>query len=208
MKPMSLFPNCMRFAIVAWALLAAPPARAEGPTIASGAYEDGMLIGFDPATRIVSGYFEMQRGERPSFNCIFFLAGKLEAARAEIMTYFPETPTADLIRGELMVESPKQFRVRLETEHGGCGNVEHFADKDQPAEFTLGAAYPWISIAVVRSDRAFFHDAPSASTRRRAYVVKGDGLGVRASEPGWLEVDYVGGEKPVSGWIRRVDVYD
>jgi hypothetical protein len=181
------------------------PARADDTDIVSGAYDD-MLIGFDPATRVVTGYFFSQT-VRGQFSCIFYLKGVLHGPSAHVSTYFPETPAADLIKGELALETHMKFRVKLPSEHGGCWNVEHFADDNQPAEFTLKGHHPWTSVAVVRSDKAYFFDAPASVTHRKAYLVKGDGVGVRASQPGWLEVDFIGGHRPVSGWIRQSDIY-
>ena len=187
-------------------LLAPCAARAADAGLAGGDYGDGLLIGFDPATSAVTGYFSMKTGGG-QFSCIFYLSGKLRGATAAIDTYFPETPAEDRIKGELAVEPSQGLRVSLPTEHGGCWNVQHFADKAQPAEFTLQAAHPWTSVAVVQSDKAWFFDTPASATHRKGYLVKGDGVGVRASQPGWLLVDYVDGDKPVSGWIRQSDVY-
>jgi Transposase domain (DUF772) len=140
-------------------------------------------------------------------DCIFYLTGELHGSSAHVSTYFPEGPATDLIKGELVLETHQKFRVRLPSEHGGCWNVEHFADEDQPAQFTLQASPPWTSIAVAKRDKTYFFDTPASAPHRKAYLVKGDGVGVRTTQPGWLEVDFVGGDKPVSGWIRQSDVY-
>jgi hypothetical protein len=179
---------------------------AGGLGLVSGDYGDGMLIGFDPATQRVSGYVSSQTGEG-RFSCIFALTGRPRGSSAAISTAFPETPKADRIDGQLLLRTPQSFRVRLPTEHGGCWNVEHFADDSQPAEFSLQAPHPWISIAVVRRDKAYLFDSPASATHRKAYVVKGDGVGVRAVRPGWLQVDFAGGGRLVSGWVCQGDVY-
>jgi hypothetical protein len=186
----------------------AHPAPAHDGDVVSGDY-DGMLIGFNSATRIVTGYFDEYIGGKPgpTFSCIFYLTGKFNGSSARISTYFPDAPAGDLIKGELVLETRLKFKVRLPEEHGGCEQVGHFADDDRPAEFTLRTRHPWNSIAVVKSAKAHFFDAPASGTHRKAYVVKGDGVGVRASQPGWLQVDYVDGQKVVSGWIRQSDVY-
>lgn len=106
-----------------------------------------------------------------------------------------------------MLADAGHFRVQLESEHGGCANVELFADPTQPATFDLAAAHPWDAVAVVRSDKAYFYDAPGAAAHRKAYVVQGDGVGVRAAKAGWVEVDYVGGAATVSGWLKSSDLY-
>jgi hypothetical protein len=198
----------MRRLIVAFGLLvlASHPAWAAAP-IVSGAYADAMLIGYDPATGVVSGYFDMERGEQPSFSCIFYLKGTLAGGAAAIETYFPETPADDLIRGQLKLKDATHFQVQLPTDHGGCMNVESFTDKDMPATFDLQAAHPWTGVAVVSRDKTHLFDTPAAAAPRKAYLVKGDGVGVRSSRPGWLQVDYVGGDKTVSGWIKAADAY-
>jgi hypothetical protein len=175
------------------------------PTMVSGDYGDGMLIGVDPATQAVTGYFSAATGQG-QFSCIFYLTGKLGTSRIPVSTYFPGTP-AEKIKGDLVLKAPDSFTVRLSSEHGGCWNVEHFADASDPAEFTLAAKHPWLSVAVVKSDRAYFFDTPTSATHRKAYIVQGDGVGVRASQPGWLQVDFVGGSKMISGWIRQTEVY-
>jgi hypothetical protein len=190
------------------ALLPAPfPAIAAGPGIVSGAYDDAMLVGYDPATKIVSAYFDMEQPGPPTISCIFYLRGTLAGSKAKVATYFPETPADDLIKGDLALQDTTHFQVRLPTDHGGCGNLEPFAHKDQPASFQLNTAHPWTSIAVVKSAKAYFWDMPASATHRKGYLVKGDGVGVHASQAGWIAVDYVGGDKPISGWLRQSDVY-
>jgi hypothetical protein len=170
--------------------------------IVSGDYGGEMLIAVDPASHIVRGYYQSSTGNG-RFNCIFYFSGKVNGA---IRSYFPETPE-EVVMGTLSRESDGSVSVQLATEHGGCWNVQHFADKDQPAEFTLGTAYPWVSVAVIRSARAHLYDSPTDKLPRKTYVVKGDGVGIRGQRPGWLQVDFLGGGKPVSGWIRSSDVY-
>ncbi len=198
----------MRALILALVVLLAPvAASAAAPPIATGAYEDSLLVGYDPGSNIVTGHFSMEMGLQPRFSCIFYLEGRLKGSSAQVRTYYPATPTEDEITGVLTLDGPNRVQIALPSEPGGCWNVWHFADKDQPADFTLDKAAPWIAVAVARGPKTYFYDAPASPTRRKAYVVKGDGLGVRATRPGWLQVDYVGGAKTISGWIKQADVY-
>lgn len=197
----------MRQVIAALSLVLAAPALAWGAPVTSGAYDDAMLLAYNPATGAVSGYFDMTRGDPPSFSCIFYLHGKLSGASAAIDTYFPATPKGDLIKGKLVLTDAEHFQIALKSEHGGCGNVEPFADPSQPVTFDLAAAHPWDAVAVVRSDKAYFYDAPGAAAHRKAYLVQGDGVGVRAAKAGWVQADYVGGDATVSGWLKSSDLY-
>ena len=174
-------------------------------TLTSGDYGDGMLIGVNPATRAVTGYYSADN-INGQFSCIFYLTGKLGGSAIPVSTYFPDTPN-EKITGKLFVETPDKITVRLSSEHGGCWNVTPFTNGEIPAEFVLVTRHPWLSIAVVKSDRAYFFDTPTNPQHRKAYVVKGDGVGVRAVRPGWLQVDFLKDSQMTSGWIRQSDVY-
>ncbi len=62
----------------------------------------------------------------------------------------------------------------------------------------------WIEVRVVSASRVHFYDSPSAPTPRKAYVVKGDGLGVLEAQSGWLRVEFQGRSM---GWIKESDLY-
>jgi hypothetical protein len=177
------------------------------PRIASGAYDNTLLIGVDPVSGAVSGYFDMTQGGQPSFSCIFYLKGRLAGGTAKVATFFPDDPKGDLIAGSLTSQGAGKVRVALPAEHGGCANVWQFADASQPADFALQKAQPWMSVRVVKAEKAYFYAAPGAAAHGKAYIVKGDGVGVRAVQPGWAQADFVGGTRTSSGWLRESDLY-
>jgi hypothetical protein len=191
------------FLLAALAACAGPAAAAP----AAGVYDDTLLIGVDPATGAVSGYFDMSQGEQPSFSCTFYLRGRLSGRAVTVDTYFPDDPKGDLIRGSLRSLGPTKVRLALPAEHGGCANVWQFADKSQPADFELqGAARPWIAVRVVKAAKAYFSPSPGAP-HGKAYLVKGDGVGVRAARPGWVQVEFVGETRTSAGWLPQTDLY-
>lgn len=180
---------------------------ADAAPIASGAYDNTLLIGVDPASGAVSGYFDMTRGEQPSFSCIFYLKGRITGDAATVDTYFPDDPKEDLIKGTLSASVAGKVRVSLPTEHGGCANVWQFADKTQPADFALQSARPWIAVRVVSAAKAYFYPSPGAAAHGKAYILKGDGVGIRAARTGWVQVDFVRESRTSSGWLREADLY-
>ena len=102
--------------------------------------------------------------------------------------------------------------VHLKEEHGGCWNVQHFADKEKGAEFFEWEEGGWRAVRVVRPDKAYFHDEPDAATRGKAYLVQGNPLRVFKTARGWAYGEYEGytgrGKKVVTkGWIRESDLY-
>ncbi len=115
--------------------------------VVSGDY-DSLLIGVDPAGGTITGYYANFTGldestGKPLFNCIFFLKGSMKGPPPyTIDTWFPADKTRkDLITGSLTpVESDgaAALKIKLPKEHGGCWNVEHFADDDGASFQTRG----------------------------------------------------------------------
>src|SRR6185312_15894755 len=91
-------------------VLVAQAAHAAAP-MTSGEYNDALLLAYDLGTGQVSGYFQMERGEQPSFSCIFYLQGKLAGSSAAISTWFPATPK-DVIAGTLTLKDAAHVVVR------------------------------------------------------------------------------------------------
>ena len=123
-----------------------------------------------------------------------------------IIGFAAQNTISNLIAGVLKPLGRGRVRLALATEHGGCANVWQFADMSQPADFALQQAQPWTSVRVVKASKAYFYDAPGAA-HGKAYVVKGDGVGVRAAQPGWAQADFVGENSASSGWLRESDLY-
>jgi hypothetical protein len=191
--------------MLVWMAAPGASARADELLVKPGVYEGLLLVGYDPSSKTVSGYFSEELGGG-QFSCIFYLSGRVGGAAARIESYFPETPR-DRIAGSMTSGKDGLLAVSLAEEHGGCLMTEHFADKAKPREFELSAAHPWLSIRVVKSKKAYFYNAPDGRDRRKAYLVRGDGVGVKSSKTGWLEVDFAGPEKTTSGWMREAEFY-
>lgn len=192
--------------LIASALAFAVPSSANGLSIQSGTYDE-LLVGYDPDSRVVSGYFNSQTGGG-QFTCIFYFQGKWEGSLAKIESFFPETPREKIL-GQLISSHPAEISLSLQEEPGGCWNAspQHFADPKEPAEFSLMRAYPWKSVRVVKIKKAYLFDTPKSAIHRKAYLVQGDAVGVRSLSDGWLQIDYTAGDKPVSAWMQESAFY-
>jgi hypothetical protein len=184
---------------LAWPCVAAP--------VVSGDY-DGFLIGVD-RNGTLTGYFESSTGNG-QFSCIFFVSGKIGHSVDSVDTWFPgERDPKEVIHGvlEQMSSNGKPaIRLKLDEEHGGCWNVQHFAS-DQ-STFVLTEQGSWTSIRIVASQKAFFYDEPSNSSPRKAYAVKGNALRVFDTREGWVSAEYVSPEnRRTRGWIREQDLF-
>jgi hypothetical protein len=158
----------------------------------------------------VTGYFDSATGldqgtGEPLFRCAFYLTGKLVGHRASITTWFPRDggPT---IRGTLEVAEALADRttvsVGLESEHGGCWNVQRFADP-QPAVFFRDAPGEWIGVRVVGASRARFYAEPDGPFVGKTYAVRGDLALVLARTSGWVRARV----HETVGWLREFELY-
>jgi len=176
----------------------------------SGQYDE-LLIGIDQDNGVVTGFYENATGwdektKTPRFVCSFYLYGEQRGDSFKISTWWPGDDLEDTINGELRFNADGSVSVRLESEHGGCWNVNHFADKD-PSNHSLDKPGSWTSIRVVRVRTAYFHDKPDEQTRRKGYLVKDNVIRVFSHTPGWVLAEY-GDEKVSRGWIKESDLYD
>jgi hypothetical protein len=177
----------------------------------SGQYEE-LLIGTDPQTGVITGYYESATGwdekaKSPRFVCSFYLHGEMQGDSAKIVTWWPGDDAEDSINGDLTFKADGSVSVRLESEHGGCWNVNHFADKDNPSNHTLDKAGSWTSVRLVKVRRAYFYNKPNEQNKRRAYLTKSNVIRVFNQSPGWVFAEY-GDERISKGWVKESDLYD
>jgi hypothetical protein len=157
----------------------------------------------------LTGYFESSTG-RGQFSCIFFVSGKVNGLANSVDTWFPgDRDPKEVIHGvlERMSSAGKQaIRLKLEEEHGGCWNVQHFAS-DQ-STFALTEQGSWESIRIVASKKAYFYDDPSSPKPRKAYAVTGNPLRVFETREGWVRAEYVSsGNRRTRGWVLERDLF-
>ncbi|MFP9112446.1 hypothetical protein ACLI1A_00785 [Flavobacterium sp. RHBU_3] len=172
----------------------------------SGSYDMDLKVAYNPDSKKITGYFESYTGDdggTPMFSCIFYLEGTLLTDTAKVITFYPEEKVKDTISGYIYIQDNKNITIKLNDDHGGCWNVQHF--KDEPVEFSLLEKQDYIQIRFADKDKVYFYDTPSEAKRRRAYVIKGNILYVEKLENGWALCTYFG-RKPVTGWIKTSDL--
>jgi hypothetical protein len=163
----------------------------------------------------LSGYYSSATGAG-RFSCIFYVRGKLNADTARITTWFPKD--REQIRGELkfVVEDGKPgVNIKLESAHGGCWNVNPEFDEAHGSTLLLDQPGDWLFIRVVSAAKAYFHSAPDAQTKQKAYVVLSDAVRVFKSQPGWIEAEFHGEcidnacarRKIKRGWLKEADLF-
>jgi hypothetical protein len=180
---------------------------ASEPAFRSGVYDDDeLMVARDSATQQITGYYRSYTGAG-QFSCIFYFKGKLEGSRAAITSYFSED-SRGRIEGTLTITGSGELKIVLKQEHGGCWNVRHFADTQDPATFSLSQAHDdWQSVKVVKAVKAHFYQSPDETTLRKSYIVKGDAVGVKRSKDAWVDVDSSHPDGTTSGWMRSADFF-
>lgn len=175
--------------------------------LGSGNY-DGFLIGV-ARNGSLTGYFESSTG-RGQFSCVFFVSGKASGSAVSVDTWFPgDRDPKEVIHGVLQQETSSgkpAILLKLQEEHGGCWNVQHFAS-DQ-STFALTDQGNWESIRIVASKKAYFYDDPSTPKPRKAYAVTGNALRVFETREGWVRAEYVSSSNQIThGWIHERDLF-
>jgi hypothetical protein len=185
----------------------AGPAATHG---VSGFYPP-LLIGIDPGTGLLTGFFESHTGwdetlKAPRFHCVFYVHGRYADGAYQVQTWYPGTP--GVIPGTITFSyANRQWRLHmtLTDTHGGCWNVYPF-DTQQGNTFTRETPGAWLAIRLVSAPRAYFHRQPEARTKRQAYVVRYDVVRLFDSKDGWVEAAY-GTDKTTRGWLREQDLF-
>ena len=177
-----------------------------GQTILTYGIFGELKIAFNQNTNKVNVFYEDKTGyDEPTgnskFSCIFYIEGKLVNNKAFIWTYFPSD--RDNITGTLTIEN-KVITVHLQTEHGGCQNVQHFSDKE-PASFTIDEEKPWIQIQYAIKEKVYFYSDLLESSKRNAYILKGNIVYIEKIVGDWVYCSFFG-KKTTKGWIQETDL--
>lgn len=176
--------------------------------IQSGEYENGLRIAYDGESKKITGYYENYTGfdensKTPRFSCIFYIEGTVVGQKTIIKTYFPENKNEDTIEGELEIIDNEILYIKLPEEHGGCWNVQHFADS--PEKFELEKEFNWIQVRYVNSNKSYFYKDKSDNKILKSYVIKGDIVHIEKIQGDWALCSYFG-KRTTKGWLKIADL--
>jgi hypothetical protein len=178
-----------------------------GQTIVSGEYDSGLKLAYDSITNKLTGYFENYTGldeetGNPKFSCIFYIQGTITGGQFSVDTYYPND-TSDIIKGDIQIINDKTASIKLPEEHGGCWNVQHFAD-DQ-VKFSLEKHIAWTQIRFITCDKTYFYSDKSIDKKQKSYIVKNDFVCIDKIEDEWAFCTYYG-KSITKGWVRTADL--
>lgn len=96
------------------------------------------------------------------------------------------------------------IRIQLPTVPPECHSVSE--SLKQGIQRQLNAAKPWRGVRWVAAERAYFHQEPDDSTRRKAYVVRGDALAYTKETAAFVEAEYLKPGSTTRGWVSWADL--
>ena len=174
-----------------------------GQTIVSGEYDSGLKLAFDQKTNKLTGYFENYTGldeetGNPKFSCIFCIQGTISGGQFTVDTYYPNDKD-DNIKGNIQIINDTTVTIKLPAEHGGCWNVQHFADEE--VKFNIEKQNTWTQIRFVTTDKAYFYSDKSVDKKQKSYIVKNDFVCIDKIEGDWAYCAYYG-KTTTKGWIK------
>ena len=178
-----------------------------GQIIFSGEYDIGLVLAYDNKTNKITGYYENYTGydeesRSPKFSCIFYIIGTVSGNQFSVDTYYPNG-SSDSIKGKIHIINQKNLSIKLPDEHGGCWNVQHFADEQ--VQYTLQKRIDWIQIRFVTNNKTYFHFDKDINKKQKSYLVKNDFVGIEKIEDEWAYCTFYG-LKTKKGWIRIEDL--
>ncbi|WP_454121728.1 hypothetical protein [Kosakonia sp. Marseille-Q7440] len=166
-------------------------------TLHSGIYE-ALQLAVSPQGK-VTGYYSETLGVGVTRTCAFALAGEVSAqGDAKIASW-----SSAVLPGHLAATADGvTLTVPGGQSHDGCVNAMLPLINDG-----LGLSKTrdtdWQSMAQVRAERLYFYRQPEEKTRRKAFVVQDDVVGVLKTQGEWTQIEYVSDEgKSTTGWVK------
>ena len=166
-------------------------------TLQSGVYE-GLQLAVSPSGQVM-GYYSETMGVGMTRNCSFALAGNVSpAGEAEISSWLPGHLSATVDGGTLKIVNGQN--------HDGCMNVM-VPQINEGIELSKTQSTQWVSLAEVVDERVYLSSTPDTSTRRKAWIVKDDVVGVLKTGQGWTQIQFISESgKSTTGWVNSQSI--
>ncbi len=166
-------------------------------TLQSGVYE-GLLLAVSPAGEI-TGYYSESADDSVKRTCTFFLQGHVSDQQPETITSWSSSVLAGHIAANNMGVT---LAIPDGQNHAGCMSVL-MPEIATGLKLDRTQQTHWQTLMQISSPRAYLSSTPDAATRRKAWIVKGDVVGVIQTQGDWSEVEYIGNSgKTTRGWVN------
>lgn len=178
--------------------------------VSSGIYGSGLNIAFDELTGKVTGFYDNESGYdektgTAQFSCTFYFSGKADLNQSNIISFYPGDSVPDSIPGILEFGINDQLTIRLNSDHGGCWNVQTFAS--EPVSFSLYKAVSWSQIRYVTGSNVDLFKDASGSSSFNVKLPFGSVVGISGMKGDFALCTVLNStDDVISGWIKLSDL--
>lgn len=170
-------------------------------TLHSGVYE-GLLLAVSP-TGNITGYYSESAEDSVKRTCTFFLTGHVSGQQPVTITSW----SSAVRPGHIAANSTGvTLTIPDGQNHAGCMSVM-MPEIATGLELETTQQTDWQTLMQVSSPRAYLSTTPDVATRRKAWIVKGDVVGVIQKQAGWTKVEFITGSgKRTLGWVSSAEL--
>ena len=162
-----------------------------------GVYEN-LLLGVNK-NGSVTGYYREAQGEGVVKSCVFSFKGEAKESSANIIVGGDKSFPGEIKAGTDEIN----LKIEKGRELPGCGLVL-MPEIATGISFDLITKAPWSELRVITNEKSYFHSEPKADKQLKSYLVKGDVVGVVATQNDWLQIDYYSSNgKMTRRWINN-----
>lgn len=189
----------MRTTLAFSLLMAAVSSHAS--SLQSGVYE-GLMLAISPAGHITGYYAESAEGGVKR-TCSFSLSGQVSAQETNSITSW----STSVLTGQISASTDGVILTIPDGQtHAGCMNVL-MPEINTGLELEKTQETHWQTLAQANAERVYLSSTADASTRRKAWIVKDDVVGVLQTQAGWTQIEFISGTgKTIRGWVDNKEI--
>jgi len=176
-----------------------------------------VAYGYNPETRIVSGYlaaFRVTPGRTDSCKLVFRGNSNRLDVKFQEETWESASEAESGSKVFITVRNSEIFLdFKKDSLGGDCEWILPFKvgsrviETNDKVAVTLRAPNrgDWVGVYVISAKKALFHSEPDTASIKKAYLIPGDVIYVIKEKPDWYFVQYDNQKRKTVGWIKKAD---
>lgn len=167
----------------------------------SGVYE-GLMLAISPAGHITGYYAESAEGGVKR-TCSFSSSGQVSAQETNSITSW----STSVLPGQISASTDGiKLTIPDGQTHAGCMNVL-MPEINTGLELEKTQETRWQTLAQANAERVYLSSTADVGTRRKAWIVKDDVVGVLQTQAGWTQIEFISGTgKTIRGWVNSKEI--
>lgn len=172
----------------------------------SGLY-DSSRIGYEASTKTLSGVFKEVEIGKQQKSCVFYFISTLEHDEKTYPLSIYDLNYQLISYGTINYwKAVDAYHIKLDKNLYQCQQMMPDI-VGTGIDIFFKNFMPWKFVKLVKSSKAYFYKAPNEASKGRAYILKGDDLGLVERRGEWYKVQYVtASQKVVEGWVKKTDL--